>query len=102
MHLRSRASLDIDDAIEHLRGSAGDDIAHAWVDALESALRTIARSPNAGSLQLGYELGIPELRMWGLERFDHVVFHVAIGDRIDVWRVLHSRRDVPATFADDR
>jgi plasmid stabilization system protein ParE len=30
-----------------------------------------------------------------------MIFYVPLGDRIDVWRVLHTRRDIPGTFARD-
>jgi toxin ParE1/3/4 len=100
-HLRSRAASDIDDAIDYLRGDAGDVVALAFIDALENGINHITRSPNAGSLRFAYELGIPELRAWGLGRFQYVIFYVALGDRIDIWRVLHTRRDIPGTFARD-
>ena len=100
-HLRARAALDIDETIAYLRGEAGDAVALAFIDALENGINHITRSPNAGSLRFAYELFIPELRAWGLRRFPYVIFYMALGERIDIWRVLHTRRDIPATFADD-
>jgi toxin ParE1/3/4 len=100
-HLRSRAASDIDDAIAYLRGDAGDVVTLAFIGALENGINHINRSPNAGSLRFAYELGIPELRGWGLRRFPYVIFYVALGDRIDIWRVLHTRRDIPGSFARD-
>jgi toxin ParE1/3/4 len=99
-HLRSRAASDIDETIAWLRGDAGDAVALAFIDALENGINRITRSPNAGSLRFVYELGIPELRALGLRRFPYVIFYVPLGDRIDIWRVLHTRRDIPGTFAD--
>lgn len=61
----------------------------------------ITRSPNAGSLRFAYELGDPELRAWGLRRFPSVIFYVPFGDGIDIWRVLHIRRDIPGVFYRD-
>ena len=98
-HLRSRAASDINDAIAYLRDEAGDTVALTFIDALENGISHITRSPNAGSLRLAYELGIPELRMWGLRRFPYVIFYVPLGDNIDIWRVMHTRRDIPGTFA---
>ncbi len=99
--LRLRAALDIDEAIAYLRDEAGDAVALAFIDALEGGINHITRSPNAGSLRFVYELGIPELRAWGPRRFPYVIFYVPLGDSIDVWRVLHTRRDMPGTFARD-
>jgi toxin ParE1/3/4 len=100
-HLRSRAAADIDETIAHLLGSAGGPVALAFIDALETGINHITRSPNAGSLRFAHELGIPELRAWGLRRVPYVIFYLALGDRIDIWRVLHTRRDIPRTFAGD-
>lgn len=99
--LRSLAASDIDEAIAYLLSDGGDAVALAFIGALEVGINQIARSPNAGSLRFAYELGIPELRGWGLRRFPYVVFYVAHGDLIDIWRVLHTRRDIPGTFARD-
>lgn len=100
-HLRARAASDIDETIAYLRGEAGDAVALAFIDALENGMSRITRSPNAGSLRFAFELGIPELRAWGLRRFPYVIFYVQLGDRIDIWRLLHTRRDIPGTFARD-
>jgi toxin ParE1/3/4 len=97
-HLRSRAASDIDDAIAYLRGDA---VALGFIDALENGINHITRSPNAGSLRFAYELGIPELRALGMRRFPYAIFYVPLGDGVDIWRVLHTRRDIPSTFAGD-
>ena len=94
-------AADIDETIAYLRGEATDAAALAFIDALENGINHITRSPNAGSLRFAYELGIPELRARGLRRFPYVIFYVLLGDRIEVWRVLHTRRDIPGTFAAD-
>jgi toxin ParE1/3/4 len=36
------------------------------------------------------------LRARPLRRFPHIVFYVEMSGRIDVWRVLHGARDIPA------
>jgi toxin ParE1/3/4 len=46
------------------------------------------------------ELEIPALRCWQLERFPYLVFYVERDDHIDVWRVLHGHRDIPAWMRD--
>lgn len=101
VQLRSRAASDVDDIVAHLVGEAGRNAALAFVGALEAGLRHIAAAPNSGSLKFGYELGIPELRAWRLRRLPYVVFYVPLDDRLDVWRVLHERRDIPASFDTD-
>ena len=39
---------------------------------------------------------MPGLRSWALGRYPYVVFYCEHGGHIDVWRVLHSRRDIAA------
>jgi len=74
-----------------------------------SRLRSSAPSNGRSSTSLGirttarctsFELGVPELRAWTIKRFPYVIFYVELDPRIDVWRVLHARCDVPATLAD--
>lgn len=98
-HLRSRAASDIDDTIAYLRGEAGAGVALDFIDALENGINHITRSPTTGSLRFAYELGIPELRAWSLRRFPYVIFYVPLGNRIDIWRMLHTRSDIAGTFA---
>jgi toxin ParE1/3/4 len=100
-HLRARAASDIDETIAHLREDAGDSGALAFIDALENGIHQITRSPNSGLLRFAFELGIPELRAWSLRRFPYVIFYMPLGDRIDIWRVLPTRRDIPASFTRD-
>ena len=47
------------------------------------------------------ELEIPELWSWCLERSPYLVFCVAGDGLIDIWRVLHVPRDVPAHLTDE-
>ena len=36
------------------------------------------------------------LRSWPLTRHPYLVFYLERPDHIDVWRVLHGQRDIPA------
>lgn len=101
VRLRARAAADVDDALDHYRREAGEAVALAFIDSLERCVRQIARSPHIGSLRLSYELDIPELRMHGTRQLPYVIFYVTNDDSIDIWRVLHSRRDIPSTLTED-
>lgn len=101
VRLRHLAANDVGAAIDHYVDDAGNDVAGRFIDAVERALHQNARQPHIGSLRFSYELDLPELRAWPLARFPHLVFYVEREHEIDVWRVLHSRRDLPATLADD-
>jgi toxin ParE1/3/4 len=98
--LRERALHDVETAVDWCREEAGEDTALGFVDALEVALGHLGRYPSSGSARYTVELGIPALRCWQLERFPYLVFYVERDDRIDVWRVLHGHRDIPAWTRD--
>lgn len=93
---RPQADKDIDEAIDNYRREAGEAAALGFVDALEHAYRHIARYPSSGSTRYAHELEVPGLRSWPLKRYPYVVFFVERGDQVDVWRILHAERDIPA------
>ncbi len=99
-HLRTRAAEDIERATADYVDEAGVEVATTFVDSVERAFGRITRQPHLGSLRFAYDLGVPDLRSWPVHRFPYLIFYVEHDDRLDVWRVLHTRRDLPATLAD--
>lgn len=98
VRLRQLAAVDLDDASEYYRREAGEQTALDFVDAVERGVKRVSRSPHVGSLRFAYELAIPDLRAWPLQHFPYVVFYVVGDEEIDVWRILHTRRDVAAAL----
>jgi toxin ParE1/3/4 len=100
LHLRARAELDIAEAIDcYLQQSPT--AAQGFVDKLEAAFIPIRRAPATGSTRLAHGLNLPGLRSWPLSHDPHLVCYVERATRIDVWRVLHSRRQIaPWLMAD--
>ncbi|MEZ5231067.1 MAG: type II toxin-antitoxin system RelE/ParE family toxin [Acidimicrobiales bacterium] len=98
VRLRQLAAVDVDDASEYYRNEAGEQTTLDFVDAVERGIRRIGRSPHVGSLRFAYELAIPDLRAWPLQHFPYVVFYIVGDEEIDVWRILHTRRDVAAAL----
>ena len=101
-NLRALAAKDIDAAATYYRNEANPQIALDFVDALEAAINHLRQHPLTGSLRFAYELEIPELRSWPLQKFPYLIFYVPDGDHIDIWRVLHNRPDIPAYFTSDQ
>jgi toxin ParE1/3/4 len=93
---RERARRDVEEAIEYYAVEAGADVALGFVDALQKAFRAIGDHPGIGSPRYAHELDLPGLRSHRLDRFPFLLFYVEGEDRIDVWRVLHAQRDIPA------
>lgn len=100
--LRQRAIKDADGAFDYLQGEAPPGTAENFVAALERAFGLLARHPLTGSLRFAFELDIPNLRTWPLERFPYLIFYAVSDDRIDVWRILHTSRDLPASLAGEQ
>ncbi len=97
---RERALQDIEDAVDYYATEAGEQIALAFVDAVESAYRAIARRPALGSPRYAHELNLPGLRSLLLKKYPYIVFYIEREDHIDIWRVLHARRDIPPWMQD--
>lgn len=68
------------------------------VESLESAVEHLGRHPLTGSSRFAYDLEIPDLRSWPLRRVPYLLFYVDADEHVDVWRIIHARRDVPAWF----
>lgn len=99
--LRAVAAADIDAAVDYYRETAGGDTAIDFVDSFESALAHLTRYPFGGSLRFGYELEIPDLRSWSLKKFPYLIFYLPGDDHLDIWRILHAKRDIPSHLQAD-
>jgi toxin ParE1/3/4 len=95
---RQTAERDIEGAISHYFGEAGADLAIQFIDELEAAFRHLTAHAESGSPRYASELDLPGLRHWPLRQFPYLIFYVIDDDIIDVWRVLHGRRDIPGTM----
>ena len=93
--LRASAQRDVDETVARYLEEAGAEVALGFINAFEGAFRHIAGNPESGSPRYGHELNLPGLRSWPLKAYPYLVFYMAGSDLIDVWRVLHGRRDIP-------
>ncbi|MYD66513.1 MAG: type II toxin-antitoxin system RelE/ParE family toxin [Chloroflexi bacterium] len=94
--LRERAQRDVEEAVEHYRAEASAAVALDFVDALEAAFRLVGEHPAAGSPRYARELDLPGLRSRLVPGFPYVVCYVERDADVDVWRVLHTARDISA------
>ena len=98
--LRQLAINDADAAFDYLLEEAPPGTAADFIDSLQQTLDHLSQHPLTGSLRFAFELDIPELRSWSLNRFPYLVFYVCNDDHVDVWRILHAHRDIPASIGD--
>lgn len=99
---REAARRDVDAAIEYYLAEGTQQAALGFIDALDQTYGHIGRHPATGSPRYAHELDLPELRVWPLNRYPYLVFYVEREDLIDVWRVLHGQRDIPAWMHEPR
>ncbi len=93
---RAQANRDVDEALDYYLSEAVEAVALGFIDALERAYDHIGRHPATGSPRHAHELNLPGLRAWPLTRYPQLVFYVEHPEHIDVLRVLHGQRDIPA------
>jgi toxin ParE1/3/4 len=98
--LRQVAQQDIDEAVAYYLQEAGELVALRFVDALEEAFKHIAKHPQTGSPRYAVELDLAGVRMWALNRYPYLVFYVEQEQHVDIWRVLHGQRHIPAWLQD--
>ena len=97
---RAQASADVESSIDHYLAEGATDAALGFIDALEEAYRHLSHNAATGSPRYGQELGLAGLRAWPLSHYPFLVFYLERDDHIDVWRVLHTRRDIPQRMAE--
>lgn len=95
---RERADRDVNEAIDFYLSENAPEAALGFIDALEQAYRHIGRHPETGSSRYAVELSLPGLRFWTLKKYPHLVFYLERSDHVDVWRVLHAQRNIPASM----
>lgn len=93
---RELANQDVDAAITYYLSEEAESAALGFIDAPEQAYQHISRHPATGSPRYAHALNLPGLRSWPLTGYPHLVFFMERDDHIDVWRVLHGQRDIPA------
>lgn len=94
---RSIADADVLSALEYYIENAPE-YALSFIDDLEHAYQHIQSFPESGSTRYAYELDLPELRVWRCDKFPYLIFYINHLEQIEVWRVLHSKKDIPPSL----
>lgn len=95
---REQACQDVEDVVAHYLAEDAEAAALGFIGALERAYSHIGRHPATGSPRYAHELNLPGLRFWPLTHYPYLVFYADYPDYVDVWRVLHEQRDIPASM----
>jgi toxin ParE1/3/4 len=87
---------DVEEAVAWYVEERSKAAALAFIASLVRAYQHLGRHPGSGSLRYADELGLPGLRCCPMPRHPYLIFYVARANHVDVWRVLHGCRDIPA------
>lgn len=100
LRVRPEADRDLDAALAFLLQESTPDAAFQLLEEFEAALSRIAGRPGMGSPR--YAHLFQGLRFWKLRRHPYLVFYIEQPGFVDVLRLLHAARDIPAALREDR
>ena len=97
---RALARRDVEATGAYDAREAGGAVSSGFYIALDKAVTLLQQEPDAGSLRWSHDANLTGLRSWPLTGFPYLVFYTQGPRGIDVTRVLHTSRDIPATLQD--
>jgi len=98
VRLRPRADTDIDALVDYLLSDSPDS-AGRFLDAVQKSCDLIGEQSGIGSRRYAHPPKLEGLRMWAVSDFEnHLIFYIERPSYIDVLRVLHGSRDIPAAL----
>jgi toxin ParE1/3/4 len=94
--IRERAKLDLQEQAEYFRQDSPE-TAVRFLEAAEQSMDTLLSMPELGSLQEYSPARWRGLRSWPIRGFEnYLIFYFSRDTGIEVVRVLHGARDIPA------
>ena len=88
------AIADVHDIICYYREQAGTAVAENFASEIDEAYARLKQHPNIGSPRPALDLDIDGVKSWALKRFPHQIFYEIQNDHVELWRILHPRRDI--------
>jgi toxin ParE1/3/4 len=101
IRIHPQADFDIDDLAAYI---AADNLEAAlgFLDAVEKSFDIIAGQPQIGPLRYSHLPMLDGLRFWPVTNFEkHLIFYIEHPAYIDIVRVLHGSRDLPAVLTSE-
>jgi toxin ParE1/3/4 len=95
---RAKARRDVEAAGDYDARRAGPDVETAFYATLDKVVSILRQEPDAGSLRWSSITNLAGLRSWPLKDFPCLVLYLRGARGIDIARVLHTSRDIPATL----
>lgn len=99
IHKTGLATADLTELADHFLAHAGPAVALRFLDNAERAFDQLVAMPRMGALLGLDELPYEDIRRWHITGFDRLmILYREVADGVEVIRVLHSARDVPAVL----
>lgn len=96
--LSDRALVELTQIVRRYSSTASPDVARSFAEAVQDAFQHLSLFPASGSTRLDLPLNWPELRVWPVSRFPYLLFYAENDDTLDVYRILHTSRDIPESL----
>jgi toxin ParE1/3/4 len=98
--LAPAADRDVDECFLYI-AERSREAAVRFLQALDTTLEKLAAMPELGQRQEFGRAELVEMRAWQVRGFEnYVIFYRPMAGGIEVLRVLHAARDIPAFFDD--
>jgi toxin ParE1/3/4 len=98
--VRVVAGDDMRNAVGFYEREAGARVASRFADQLVRAFRKISAHPKIGSPRYADQFKFEGLRHRQVHGFPYLIFYAVRGENVEVFRVLHSARDIPQWLVD--
>jgi len=89
---------DEEEIVQYYEQTSSEQVALGFIDALDQAFLQLSRYPQMGSPRPEYDLELDGIRSWSLKRFPHLIYYEIQTDHIELWRILHPKRDIAQTM----
>lgn len=99
VYRRREARRDIAAAANFYLSEASERVAVGFIDAVEEAVEAIREYPDAGSPRIGHESAISGLLSRLTKGYPYFIFYRVAEGQIEILRVLHTSRDLPAILS---
>lgn len=99
IHRAPAAEADLESHVQFLIDAGEPAVARRFLAEFEAALQILRRHPNLGSATTFRSGRLRNVRRWILPGFpNHLVYYGSTREEIQIVRVLHGARDLPALF----
>lgn len=96
------ADTDIDSGFYHYQEQGDLELAFRFVDKVQETCERLRKMPYIGSPRDFPSSRFRGLRQWPVKGFeDYLIFYRVTQDRIDIYRILHGRRDIEGIFEEE-